>query len=153
MVVECYEAWLERGYSGNAWCWATEWYTSGVPVRNGADPKHQNSPATVGASKKTTEKQLPSEVVNAEMLRIVNELIDSNDLVHLAYERDLILARGDPKAEWELRCVGYFDDYANGSEPDFNIARGSLSESPRANGQRPALRTSDHATAGLCPQI
>jgi hypothetical protein len=32
----CYEAWIERGYNPNAWTWATEWYTTGIPPRNGS---------------------------------------------------------------------------------------------------------------------
>lgn len=34
-LTECRTAWLERGYNSQAWTWATEWYASGVPSRNG----------------------------------------------------------------------------------------------------------------------
>jgi len=34
-LTECRTAWLERGYNPNAWTWATDWYTGGIPSRNG----------------------------------------------------------------------------------------------------------------------
>jgi len=34
-LTECRTAWLERGYNCQAWTWATEWYTDGIPSRNG----------------------------------------------------------------------------------------------------------------------
>ena len=34
-AAECYRAWCERGYNPNALTWLTEWYTTGIPGRNG----------------------------------------------------------------------------------------------------------------------
>jgi hypothetical protein len=34
-LTACRAQWLERGYNPNAWTWATEWYTGGIPSRNG----------------------------------------------------------------------------------------------------------------------
>lgn len=31
---QCREAWVERGYNGNGWAWALEWYRGGIPVRS-----------------------------------------------------------------------------------------------------------------------
>ena len=34
-LAACRAQWLERGYNPGAWTWATEWYVTGIPSRNG----------------------------------------------------------------------------------------------------------------------
>ena len=33
---KCREEWVERGYNPASWKWATEWYVTGIPAKNGA---------------------------------------------------------------------------------------------------------------------
>lgn len=108
LLVECRTEWVERGYNKNSWKWATEWYATGVPARTVGGPPKQSKAAYVGAIKPTKERQVTAEDL-AFMEKHIDDLIAANDFIHLADEYDAIIQRGGAKAEWEIRCVAWYE--------------------------------------------
>lgn len=111
LLVECRAEWVERGYNRASWKWATEWYATGVPARTKwpvDSPPKQNTAAYVGAIKPNREKQVTTEDL-AFMAEYIDDLIAANDFIHLADEYDAIIKRGGAKAEWEIRCVAWYE--------------------------------------------
>lgn len=109
LLVECRAEWVERGYNRASWKWATEWYATGVPARTVTGQPKQSKAAYVGATKPNGG----GKQVNAEDLAFMEEYIDgliaANDFAHLADEYDRIIRDGGAKADWEIRCVAYYE--------------------------------------------
>ena len=63
----CYMAWVERGYNGNAWTWATEWYSHGIPngKKKAPEPHAVELSADVAAASEAVLRQY-MENQNAE---------------------------------------------------------------------------------------
>jgi hypothetical protein len=57
-LAACRAQWLERGYNPNAWTWATEWYTSGIPSRNG------NAPDKFAQAERMTRERLAASGIH-----------------------------------------------------------------------------------------
>ena len=75
--------------------------------------KPGNGAAYVGKSSPPPVAVADPAKIAAQMATYIEELIEMDDLIHMGHEYDAIIKRGGAKAEWEIRCVAYYELHKN----------------------------------------